>query len=393
MLGIKNLPLRITHYALRIETLLLILLALSVCISEPLSRNIIRIIFVMFAVKFFIHKDAVTNLTKRYKFLLISISAFAWWMIISSVYGGDLVSDSDSNVYWFFFSHNMILFVPLVMMIRRQKKSEKLLIATVLSLLVDDFFISWQLSNGVENPITFLNDSPFQSSILYVILLPTLLILTLNEEGALYKKIFYGATFFISLVAFLFLYTNCAQIVVAIVLAAILIESFSRSRKILIALMTAGIFFIMFQGTLKDLGDVEKICAEDVFTARGLIWTSTVDIIANNPIMGVGLGNYDEVLHEKYLIEVQTLKVIHAYNTYLHFWAETGIFGVILFCTIFGWILIWSRRRCGNLYGRILFYSTLALMLYATTDFIFESYSAMRLYWVMFGICVASLDR
>ena len=393
MLGFKNFPLRITHYALRIETLLIILLALSVCISEPLSRNIIRIIFVMFAVKFFIHKDAVMNLTKRYKFLLISISAFAWWMIISSLYGGHLVSDSDSNVYWFFFSHNMILFVPLVMMIRRQKKSEKLLIVTGLSLLIDDFFIVWQLSNGVENPITFLNDSAFQSSILYVILLPTLLILTLNDEENFNKRIFYGATFFISLVAFLFLYTNCAQIVVAIILAAILIESFSRSSKKFLALMTAGIFFIMFQGALQDLGDVEKICVEDVFTERSLIWTSTVDIIEENPIMGVGLGNYDEVLHEKYLAEMPTLKVIHAYNTYMQFWAETGIFGMILFCVIFSWILIWSRRRCGNLYGRILFYSTLSLMLYATTDFIFESYSAMRLYWIMLGVCVASLDR
>lgn len=393
MLGIKNFPLRITHYALRIQALLLILLALSVCVSEPLSRNIIRIIFVMFAARFFIAKDAVMELARRYRFLLISISAFAWWMVISSLYGGHLVSDSDSNVYWFFFSHNMILFIPLVMMIRRKKKSEQLLIATGISLLIDDFFMAWQIFSGVEYPITFLNDSPFQSSILYVILLPTLLILTLNEESNVKKKIFYGITFFISLLTFLFLYTQCAQIVVAIILALILLESFSRSKKILIALMTAGIFFVLFQGALKDVGDFEKICADDVFTERNLIWESSIDIIKNNPIMGVGLGNYDEVLHENYLSEVPDLKVKHAYNTYLQFWAETGIFGVIIFSVIFGWILIWSRRRCSNLYGKILFYSTLALMLYAATDFIFESYSAMRLYWVMFGVCVASLDR
>ena len=370
----------------------MILLALSVCISEPLSRNIIRIIFVMFAVRFFIAKDKIFELVKRYKNFLLPISAFAWWMIISSVYGGHLVSDSDSNVYWFFFIHNTILFIPMIIMMRHKKIAEKLLIVTGISLLIDDFFMAWQISNGVAYPITFINDSPFQSSILYVILLPTLLILVLNEENDFRKKIFYGATFFISLAAFLFLYTSFAQIVVAIILTLILIEKFRRCKKILLALMTIGIFFVMFQGALKDIGDLEKICAADALTARNLILESTIDIIRTRPFMGVGLGNYDETLTST-LPQVTKLKVNHAYNTYLQFWAETGIAGLILFCVIFGEILIWSRRRCGNLYGQILFYSTLALVLYAFSDFIFERYSAMRLYWFLFGVCVTSLDR
>ena len=99
-------------------------------------------------------------------------------MIISSVYGGDLVTDDDSDVYWFFFSHNMILFLPLILMIRRQKNSERLLICAAISLLIDDLFIAYQICEGITAPITFLNDSPFQNSILYMILLPTILIFT-----------------------------------------------------------------------------------------------------------------------------------------------------------------------------------------------------------------------
>ena len=162
--------------------------------------------------------------------ILLTISAFAWWMIISSIYGGHLVSDSDSNVYWFFFSHNMILFIPLIMMIRRQKNSDKLLITTAISLLIDDAFITFQLVTGIYNPTTFLNDSPFQSSILYVILLPTFLILTLSVED-FKKQIFYCITFFISLGTFLYLYTTYAQIVVAITLAMVLIERLRACEK------------------------------------------------------------------------------------------------------------------------------------------------------------------
>ena len=323
--------LRITHYALHI---ILILLALSVCISEPLSRNIIRIIFVMVAVKFFIGKDNSAELIKQYKIFLLPISAFAWWMIISSIYGGKLVSDSDSYVYWFFFSHNMILFIPLIIMIRRQKISEKLFIALGISILIDNFFIFFQVISGDVIPITFLNDSPLQNSILYVILLPTFFILTINESN-FNKKIFYGATFFLSLIA---------------------------------------LFLIQ-----KDFSN---------FQAQ----EAAFEIVKNNPIMGVGLGNFNAELI-KFFPESPDLKIHHAFNTYLQFWAETGIFGLILFCSIFGSILIWSKERLENLYGKILFFSTLSLMIYATTDFILDSYSAMRVYWFLFGVCVASLHR
>lgn len=373
-------------YALRIEQILLILLALSVCISEPLSRNIIRVIFVMFAVKFFIAKEPIMDLIRRYKNFLLTISAFAWWMIISSLYGGHLVSDSDSNVYWFFFSHNMILFIPLIAMIRRQKNSEKLLIATGISLWADNLFMAYQIFEGAVKPVTFLNDSPFQSSILYVILLPTFLILTFNAEG-LKRRIFYAATFFTSLIIFLFLHTVYAQIVTAIIFLLILGNEFFDGKKIPAVITALIICLIMSQGAFKDIPNLE-----DAYKARGIVWETSLEIVKENPIMGVGLGNYKNVFLT-YNDDTENFKLTHAYNSYLQFWSETGIFGLCLFCGLFGGILIWSKKRCGNLYGRILFFSTLSLMFYSVTDFIFESYSAMRLYWVLFGICLASLDR
>ena len=388
-LMIANYEMRLTKYALRIENILLILLALSVCISEPLSRNIIRVIFVMVAVKFFVGKDIIVELFKRYKFFMLTISAFAWWMIISSIYGGDLVTDDDSNVYWFFFSHNMILFIPMILMIRRQNKSEKLLIAMGISLLIDDAFIAYQLFNGVEFPITFLNDSPLQNSILYVILLPMFLILTLDESTDRLKKFFYGTTFFVSWAAFIFLYTKPAQLILIAIFIFILIEKFGAWKKFLAVALTAGIFFALMPIEINFLS-----AAKEIFGDRIFIWQGAANMIKENPIMGVGLGKYFEQYHGIYEIpSAINIDVNHAFNTYLQLWAETGIVGVGLFCALFGGILLWARRRFGNLYGKILFFSTLSLTLYAATDFIFAGYSAMRLYWFLFGVCVASLDR
>ena len=383
-----NNELQIKKYSLRLEKVLLILLALGVCVSEPLSRNIIRIIFVMFAIRIFIGRNVITELLKRYKFFLLPISAFAWWMIISSIYGGDLVTDDDSNVYWFFFSHNMILFLPMILMIRRQKNSARLLICAAISLLIDDLFIAYQLCEGITAPITFLNDSPLQNSILYVLLLPTFLILFLQVDDRR-KKFFYAVMFAVSLTTFIFIYNRPAQILLLIIFALILIERFFDLKKVLVLALTAVIFFAFMPSELNPMPTIEKIFAE-----RILIWQGTANMIQANPIMGVGLGNYLEQYHEFYEVpDAKNITVHHALNTYLQLWAETGIFGLTIFLAIFGGILFWSRRRRGNLYGKILFFATLSLMLYAATDFIFASYSAMRVYWFLFGVCVAGLDR
>lgn len=395
---IKDYALSIKKFSLKCEVFLLILFGLSVCISESLSRNIVRIIFVMTAFKLFFNREVAVELLKRYKNLLIIISAFAWWMIISSVYGGKLVSSEDSNVYWFFFSHNMLLFIPLILMIRRQKKSEKILIATGISLLIDDIFIIYQSAHEILRPETFLGGSLMQGTMIYVILLPMFFILSFEKCDDLRKKIFYRVTFLTSFVAFILLNTRGAWLDIAFVLTLLLIYQIRNLKKILtvtaVLALIAGILLTFSLGTSQRIKSITQFYSEQSVTERFCMWKSAVNMIKDNPIMGVGLGNYEKQYQEKYILpEAKERQQTHAHNCYLQFWAETGIFGVILFCAIFFYILVWSWERSGNLYGRILFFSTLSLMIYGISDYTFSGYSAMRAYWFLFGVCVASLDR
>ena len=395
---IKNYALRIKKFSLRFETFLIILFGLSVCISESLSRNIVRIIFIMAAFKIFLNRDIAAELLKHYKNLLIMISAFAWWMIISSIYGGRLVTSDDSNIYWFFFSHNMLLFIPLILIIRRQKKSGKVLIATAISLLIDDLFIFYQVSQGVARPETFLGGSWMQGTMIYVILLPMLLIMSLENFDDARKKIFFRATFLLSLAAFILLNTRGAWIDLSIVLTLILIYRIRNLKKLLAifsaSIIAVGIFLTLTPNTSQRIQTMAHLESEQAVTERFLMWQSAINMIKDHPIMGVGLGNYVKQYQEVYILpEALERQQTHAHNAYLHFWAETGIFGLALFCAIFIYTLRWAWARSENLYGQILFFSTLALMIYGITDYTFAGYSAMRLYWLLFGVCVACLHR
>lgn len=373
---------------------IILLLGLGICISEPVGRHIIRILFVIAVAKFFIDRKKYVRTFDEYKIFFMLMFIFFAWLMISMLMSGNLISETDSTVYWIFFSHNMILFLPLLMLIDKIDFVEKVLIAVAISLSIDNFFVAYQFTQGIERPITFLKGSFMQGTMIYVILLPALLILFLQNNFT--KKIFYGAIFLISLVAFILLNTRGAWIDLAIVLPLILIYHIRNLKKLLSVgiafIIAAGIFLAVFPNTLERVKTIGHANSQQSVTERFLMWQSAINMIKDNPLTGVGLGNYDEQYQQKYILPAAKERdQKHSHNVYLQFWAETGLPGLILFCALFGYILYWSWKRRQNVYARILFFSTLALMLYGMTDYTISGYRAMRVYWFLFGLCIVGV--
>ena len=122
------------------------------------------------------------------------------------------------------------------------------------------------------------------------------------------------------------------------------------------------------------------------------MWRSALNAIGDNPLMGVGFGNYEAAYQEIYILdEAKERFQGHAHNIYLQLWAETGLPGLLLFCGLFGYILYWSWRRAHNFYGLMIFSATLDFMLYGLTDYTLSSFIAMRVYWLLFGICIIGI--
>ena len=71
------------------------------------------------------------------------------------------------------------------------------------------------------------------------------------------------------------------------------------------------------------------------------MWENTIDMIKDNPVLGVGLGNY-KVFYPKYkksskfddIIFNETIQTKNAHNDILQLTAETGIVGIIIFASI-----------------------------------------------------------
>lgn len=380
---------------LKATPIIFLLFGLGACISEPFARNCVRVLFLIFFAMLWYKKFSLRDLTP-YKKILLLMAGFMAWLIISYIWGGMKIPLSDDAIEWVIYNHYMFIFLLVGVMIREEKFLTGILIALGLSLVIDDVYIFYQAAQGVDRPTAFLHGSFMQSAMLYLILLPTFLIMTLKADENFGAKIFYGLIFLVSLAAFIMINTRGAWLALAIVLAFIIVYRLRSPKKILaaavICAVLGGMFLIASPKTFNRLTTLFNPTSEQSVSERFLMWRSAANAIGDNPLMGVGFGNYEAEYQNKYILaEAKERFQGHTHNVYLQFWAETGLPGLILFCGLFGYILYWSWRRAKNFYGLIIFSATLALMLFGLTDYTIASFSAMRVYWLVFGICIVGL--
>ena len=373
----------------------LLVLALASGISEPLCRNATRIIFFITAVMLFVDQRVLDLIRRRRRFLFLML-AFVGWIIIASFYSGHLPSTADSSTYWLYFSYNMLLFVPIGLFIDRDRQLDWILIVLAISLMLNNLVIEVQLYYGSDRPVTFLRGAFMQSAILYIVLLPIYLIAALRAERRPIK-ILCWTFFMISLGAFVLLKTRGALLSMVIVLPAIILFFVRDIKKIasiaMIFIVSTALFVNFYPESVDRIETIKNFSDEQSVSERFLMWRSAFDMIADNPILGVGFGNFEQKYQNEYILpEARERWQGHAHNTYLQLWAETGLIGLSIYCAMFGYILRWSWRRRSNHYAAMIFFSTAGFLLYSITDYTYASYSAMRVYWFVFGLCLRGVD-
>lgn len=379
----------------KIIFVLLLILALASGLSEPLCRNAARIIFFITAIKFFTDQRVLDLIIRQRRFILLMI-AFVGWMIVSSFYAGHVPSTEDSSTYWLYFSYNMLLFVPIGLFVERERWIDWIFVVLAISLMLNNLVIEVQLYYGSDRPVTFLRGAFMQSAILYVVLLPIYLIIALRARTRAMKLLCW--TFFLlSFGAFILLKTRGALLTMFVILPTVVIFLVRDAKKIfsiaMVFALSAAIFFNVYPEAVDRIGTVKNFDAEQSVSERFLIWRSAFDMIKDNPMLGVGFGNFEQKYQREYIQpEARERWQGHAHNTYLQLWSETGLIGLSIYCSMFGYILMWSWRRRSNDYAAMIFFSTAGFLLYSMTDYTYASYSAMRVYWFVFGLCLRGVD-
>ena len=131
--------------------------------------------------------------------------------------------------------------------------------------------------------------------------------------------------------------------------------------SVLLFIILLGGTFVLFKPQANDMGRTGSSS-----NIRYYIWTTSLEMIQNHPLLGVGIGNYQDsfkeltdgrVNYNEYIAP----EALTAHNLYLHLYLTTGIFGLVSFVAI----LYFALRKSKN---KVVLAALVVILVYGLVD-------------------------
>lgn len=380
----------------KLEWIALLVLGLacaSSCISEALFRNCTRVLVVCLIFSFVLNHQ----LLKRIAVIKTAcISIFLWIFVqcISLLYSGHVAEYLDSNV--FTMNYIVLLFIAGLMYVKSSKQAMNLLFIIFASVVVNDIYVFYQSLNGVHRPVALTAPAVIVPTMIYAITLPAMLVMVFHKELSNSKRFSAAVCAAMSMAGLICTNTRGAWIVVfpvLFIIAMYYIKTWQKRIGFSVAcILLAGILLISFPSVLSRTNTIVHGSSENSVTERFRMWHSAYNMGMDNFIFGVGMGNYADKYQKEYISPVATEPTQrHAHNTFIQTFAEMGIIGELIYVFMVVSLVGIGVKKYKNYFGMAFLGGTVALLLYSLTDYTLAIYSAMRVYWLLAGICVAGI--
>jgi O-antigen ligase len=169
-------------------------------------------------------------------------------------------------------------------------------------------------------------------------------------------KIFIGVGLGLSAVGELLTYSvgGTVSLLAGFLVFIMLDKSIKRKITFLLLFVALGAFFLSFNPRITQ--KAEEIENKDVYywgSTRALTWICTIKVIAENPILGVGVDKLPEEIGKRFIPNIALRRpYIGAHNMFLSIAGKYGLFSLFFFlsfsfCLIIG---IWRLYKQGRFY-------------------------------------------
>lgn len=162
---------------------------------------------------------------------------------------------------------------------------------------------------------------------------------------------------------------------------------FLKSRKKVLVFLLVIFSFLTFL-TFQKFEQISNSSERSSFHSRLIIWRSSAEMIKESPFFGIGPGTFQKKyldLQEKYPPYLEWA-VSQPHNTFLAFYVQSGLFGLIGFLLILFWGLKKSQKH--PWFALFIFY----FLLHSFVDTLYWKNDLSLIFWTFFGLLVV-LDK
>lgn len=206
------------------------------------------------------------------------------------------------------------------------------------------------IRSGGVGPGSFLRDEN-DLALAFIMVIPYAFYLYLSPLSSARAKVLYALALITLLTAVVFTASRGGFVGLVAVLGGIWLFSRHRTRSLMLTLMLAGIFYVAAPDSyiqeIKSITDPSSATRVDRLYSWGQGW----DMFVDNPILGVGSGNFPWRVHE---YEVQsktydpfTMRSIGgrvAHSIYFTLLPELGLTGTLVYLSLLVTIFLRLRR-------------------------------------------------
>ena len=177
----------------------------------------------------------------------------------------------------------------------------------------------------------------------------------------------------------------------------IFVYSILYNRKVLLALIGLAVILLLSDATLVDRMTSIFTKMDTSSEMRLAFWESTIAMILDHPLLGIGWGSYFMVYpNYDYYMQENFIKIVHAHNMYLNFMAEIGLFGFVSYMVCFFGVIYKAFKaqvmKLDSLIKAMLLGIGLglsALAINGLTDYVMFNTELSMLVWLFSGIVVS----
>lgn len=206
-------------------------------------------------------------------------------------------------------------------------------------------------------------------------------------------KILLGACFSLMGLCLGMTYCRGAWISLVLVIAA---YGVFHNRKILFALVLVCVLVLVFDASIAERLISAFNVSDTSSNMRFALWESTVAMISEHPLLGIGWGAYWMVYPEyDFFIQNDAVKIVHAHNMYLNFAAEIGIAGFLSFMAyMIGHLYLAlsnTHLTKSNLLNGVMLGAGLSILCVAIngfTDYVLFNIELSMLFWLVNAVIV-----
>lgn len=368
---------------------IILFLSFSVNISVAGINLAVGLLFILLLIKVLKKEVDIKEVYKNYKEVINSMLIFFVVLILSILMSDYYRLGLD---YLDKILRYLIIFFSIIYFTKDRKQINKIFITLSISILFSSVYSIYQyFSLNIRRASGFLPTLTNESVLLMVLSIMIMLVYRTKNKFKYYYL-------FVTLISFFSLVVSNTRGAWVAFIAALILFSFLVDKRIIISIFIISIIFITifpsFQTRFNSIFDISNSSNNE----RILMWRSAIEMWKEKPILGHGIGSFEKLYPEKYMLKNARLKSRrYAHSNIFDLLAETGILGLASYLYLFIVIIkhglnklkvLKTKAKIVN-YGYFISITTFFIHGLTFTN-IFISHSA-NVFWFIISIYITDL--